>query len=142
MTVKQIMTGLKDKPGELSRIVAQLYENDVNIIAFWVGPEETTPTLTLRFIASSPNAAKSVLTGLGCRVKTKNVIAAQVPDHPGGLNSVLKLLHSANINIVHIYPCLQTLQPTLILEVDKIKPAVKVLESNWIKLYDDKLYDL
>jgi hypothetical protein len=140
MTVKQIMTGLKDKPGELSRIVAQLYENDVNIVAFWVGPEETAATL--RFIASSPNTAKSVLTGMGCKVKTKNVIAAQIPDHPGGLNSVLKLLHSANVNIVHTYPCLQTPQPTLILEVDKIKPAVKVLQSNWIRLYDDKLYNL
>ena len=138
MTVRQIVTELKDKPGELSRIVAQLYENDVNIIAFWVGPEETTATL--RFIASSPNTAKSVLTGLGCKVKTKNVIAAQVPDHPGGLNSVLKLLHSANINIAHIYPCLQTPHPTLILEVDKIKPAVNILQSNWIKLLDNKIY--
>jgi hypothetical protein len=138
MTVKQIVTGLKDKPGELSRIVAQLYENDVNIIAFWVGSEETTATL--RFIASSPDTAKSVLTGMGCKVKTKNVIAAQVPDHPGGLNSVLKLLHAANINIVHIYPCLQTPRPTLILEVDKIRPAVKILQSNWINLLDKKIY--
>ncbi|MBW1744091.1 MAG: hypothetical protein JRJ47_11815 [Deltaproteobacteria bacterium] len=140
MTVKQIVTGLKNKPGELSRIVARLYENDVNVIAFWVGPEDKTATL--RFIASSPNAAVSVLTGLGCKAKTKDVIAAQVPDHPGGLNSVLKLLHSANINIVHMYPCLQTPQPTLILEVDKIKPAVKVLQSNWINLYDKKIYNL
>jgi hypothetical protein len=140
MTVKQIVTVLKNKPGELSRIVAQLYENDVNIIAFLVSPEDKTATL--RFIASSPNAAISVLTGLGCKTKTKEVIAAKVPEHPGGLNSVLKVLHSANINIVHMYPCLQTPQPTLILEVDKIKPAVKVLQSNWINLYDNKLYNL
>jgi hypothetical protein len=140
MTVKQIVTGLKNKPGELSRIVAQLYENDVNVIAFWVGPEDKTASL--RFIASNPNAAISVLTGLGCKTKTKDVIAAQVPNHPGGLNSVLKLLHSANINIVHMYPCLQTPQPTLILEVDKTKQAVKILQSNWINLYDKKIYQL
>jgi hypothetical protein len=140
MTVKQIITELKNKPGELSRIVAQLYENDVNIIAFSVNPEDTTATF--RFIASSPDAAISVLTGIGCKTKTKSVIAAQVPNHPGGLNSVLKLLSSANINIVHMYPCLQTPQPTLILEVDKIKPAVKALQSNWIKLYDKKIYNL
>jgi hypothetical protein len=140
MTVKQIVIGLKDKPGELSRIVAQLYENDVNIIAFWVGAAETAASL--RFVASSPNAAMSVLTGLGCKAKTKNVIAAQVPDHPGGLNSVLKILHAAGINIVHVYPCLQTPHPTLILEVDKIKSAVKALQSNWIKLYDKQIYNL
>lgn len=140
MTVKQIVIGLKDKPGELSRIVAQLYENDVNVIAFWVGPENKTDSL--RFIASDPKATISVLTGLGCRAKTKDVIAAQVPDHPGGLNSILKLLLSANINIAHIYPCLDTPEPIVILEVDKTKQAVKVLEDNWIRLYDESIYKL
>ncbi|MBW1859211.1 MAG: amino acid-binding protein [Deltaproteobacteria bacterium] len=140
MTVKQIVVGLKNKPGELSRIVGQLYENDVNIIAFWVGPEDKTASL--RFIASDPKAAIAVLTGLGCKAKTKDVIAAQVPDHPGGLNSVLKLLHSANIDIVHMYPSLQTPEPILVLEVDKTKQAVKVLQSNWINLYDKKIYKL
>ena len=138
MTVKQIVIGLKNKPGELSRIVAQLYENDVNIIAFGVGTEDKTASL--RFIASNPNAAVSVLTGLGCKAKTKDVIAAEVPNHPGGLNSGLKVLHSANINIVHMYPSLQTPKPILILVVDKTKQAVKVLQSNWIKLCDKRLY--
>jgi hypothetical protein len=140
MTVKQIIIGLKDKPGELSRIIAQLYENDVNVIAFWVGCENKTGTL--RFVASDPKATMSVLTGLGCKATTKDVIAAQVPDHPGGLNSILKVLLSANINIAHIYPCFQTSEPILILEVDKTKAAVQVLQNNWIRLYDERVYKL
>lgn len=140
MTVKQIVLGLKNKPGELSRIVAQLYENDVNVIAFWVGSEEKTASL--RFVASDPNAAISVLTGLGCKANTKDVIAVQVPNHPGGLNSVLKILHSEDIDIVHMYPSLHTPEPILILEVDKTKQAVKALHNNWMKLYDKKIYNL
>jgi hypothetical protein len=112
----------------------------VNVTAFWVGAENKKATL--RFITSDPKAAVSVLTGLGCKAKTKDVIAAQVPDHPGGLNSILKVLEGAKINILHIYPCLETKDSILILEVDKTKKAVKVLEDNWITLYNERVYHL
>ena len=140
MTVKEIVLGVKNRPGELSRIIGHLYENDVMVPAFWVGTENRKATL--RFIASDPEAALSVLTGLGFKAKTMDVIAARVPDHPGGLNTILKLLYSANIDILHIYPCLETRDPILILEVDKTKQAVKVLKNNWINLYDERVYNM
>jgi hypothetical protein len=140
MTVKEIVIGVKNRPGELSRITGHLYENDVRVSAFWVGAENKKAIL--RFIASDPEVAMSVLTGLGFTAKTVDVVAARVPDHPGGLNAILKLLQSANINILHIYPCLETPDPALILEVDKTEEAVKVLKNNWISLYDEKIYNL
>ena len=140
MTLKDIILGVKNRPGELSRIIGHLYENDVKVPAFWVGTENKKATL--RFIASDPQAALSVLTGLGFKAKTIDVIAARVPDHTGGLNTILKLLHSANIDILHIYPCLETRDPILILEVDKTKQAVKVLKNNWINLYDERIYNM
>ena len=139
MTVKEIVLGVKNRPGELSRIIGHLYENDIKVPAFWVGTENKKATL--RFIASDPEAVLSVLTGLGFKAKTMDVIAARVPDHPGGLNTILKLLHSANIDILHIYPCLETRDPILILEVDKTKEAVKVLKNNWINLCDERIYN-
>jgi hypothetical protein len=139
MTVKEIVLGVKNRPGELSRIIGHLYENDIKIPAFWVGTENKKATL--RFIASDPEAVLLVLTGLGFKAKTMDVIAARVPDHPGGLNTILKLLHSANIDILHIYPCLETRDPILILEVDKTKEAVKVLKNNWINLCDERIYN-
>jgi hypothetical protein len=140
MTVKEIVLGVKNRPGELSRIIGHLYENDVMVPAFWVGTENRKATL--RFIASDPEAALSVLTGLGFKAKTMDVIAARVPDHPGGLNTILKSLHSANIDILHVYPCLETRDPILILEVDKTNEAVKVLKNNWINLYDERIYNM
>ena len=140
MTVKEIVLGVKNRPGELSRIIGHLYENDVMVPAFWVGTENRKATL--RFVASDPEAALSLLTGLGFKAKTMDVIAARVPDHPGGLNTILKLLYSANIDILHIYPCLETRDPILILEVDKTKQAVKVLKNNWINLYGERIYNM
>lgn len=140
MTVKELVLDVKDRSGELAGIIGRLYENDVKVRAFWVGSEKKKATL--RLVTSDPKAAISVLTGLGCKVKMNDVIAAQVPDHPGGLNSFLKLLENAEIDIRHIYPCLETEHTILILEVDKTKKAVNVLEENWIHLYDEKIYRL
>lgn len=140
MTVKELVLKLKNRPGELADIVAHLYENDVKIPAFWLSGEKKNGTL--RFIASDPKAAVSVLTGLGCEADVTDVLAVEVPRHPGGLNSLLKLLAGAKINILHIYPCLETDSPVLILHVDKTEEAVKVLETNWIRLYDERIYRL
>jgi hypothetical protein len=140
MTIKELVLKIQDRPGELARIIGHLYENDVKVSAFWVGAENKKGTL--RFIASDPGAAVSVLTGLGFNVATMDVIAAQVPDHPGGLNSILRILESEKVNILHIYPCLQTKDPVLILEVDKAEEAVTALTTNWINLYDERLYNL
>jgi hypothetical protein len=140
MTIKELVLRIQDRPGELSRIIGHLYENDVKVPAFWVGAENKKGTL--RFIASDPEAAVSVLAGLGFEVATIGVIAAQVPDHPGGLNTILRILESQKINILHIYPCLQTRDSVVILEVDKIEKAVTALTTNWINLYDERLYHL
>ena len=140
MTIKEVVSKVKNRPGELVRIVGHLYENDVNLSAFWVGTENKKATL--RFITSDPESAVSVLTGLGLKTTTLDVIAAQVPDHPGGLNTILKILESSDINILHIYPCLETKDSVLILEVDKTEDAVNVLKNNWINLYDERLYNM
>ena len=138
MTIKELVLSVQNRPGELAHIVGRLRENDVTVPAFWVGAEKKKSTF--RFIASDPETAISVLTGLGFKVTTVDVIAAQVPDHPGGLNTILRALQSEEINILHIYPCLGS--QVLILEVDRTEDAVKVFENNWIKLYDKTLYDL
>ena len=140
MTVKEIILGVKDRPGELSRIIGHLYENDVKVAAFWVGTENKKASL--RFIASDPEAALLVLTGLGFKAKTMDVVAAKVPDHPGGLNTILELLQATKIDILHVYPCLESRDPILILEVDNTGEAVKVLKNNWISLYDERVYNM
>jgi hypothetical protein len=140
MTIKEVVLKVENRAGELARVVGDLYENDVQVIAFWVGTEKKKATL--RFITSDPKSATSVLTGLGLKVETSEVIAAQIPDHPGGLNTILKILQARDINILHIYPCLQTQDAVLILEVDKTGEAVTALENNWIRLYDERLYNM
>ncbi len=134
MTVKEITLNIENTPGELARIVGHLYENDVNVSAFWVG--EGKKEAPFRFVTKDPASAMSILTGLALDAAVSEAIAAQVPNHPGGVNSLLRVLQSAGINILHMYPCLDTGDAVMILDVDKKDAAVGVLKENWIKLYD------
>jgi len=138
--ITEIVLEIDNRAGEFSRIIAHLYDNDVNVSAFSV--EAKGDTAKLRLITSNPESAMSVLTGLNVEVDTAEVLAVQVPKHPGGLNSVLKVLSGAGIDIVHVYPCLNTADTILILKVDDPEKAAQALKDNWIKIYDKRLYKL
>jgi len=140
MMIKEIVLEIEDRPGEFSRIISHLYENDINVSAFSVESKRTKAQL--RLITSDPESTLSVLTGLNVQATPAEALAVQVPDHPGGLNSVLKILSSANLNIVHIYPCFNTAEAILILTVDDPERAIKALKDNWVKIYDERLYKL
>ena len=51
------------------------------------------------------------------------MLAVETPDHPGGLNAVLKPLRSAGINVHYLYPHLGRVsdQAIVILGVDRTK---------------------
>ena len=52
MTVKEIVLVVKDRPGELARIIGRLFENDVQVPAFWIGTDNKKATI--RMITSDP----------------------------------------------------------------------------------------
>jgi hypothetical protein len=86
-----------------------------------------------------------VLRSHGYSVKETDVLAVEVPDHPGGLKAVLKPLREAKINVTFFYPYLgrgESGQPVVILGVDKIEEAVKLLEKNWVHTFGDEIYSL
>ncbi|MBW1824656.1 MAG: hypothetical protein JRI87_08845 [Deltaproteobacteria bacterium] len=71
-------------------------------------------------------------------------MAVETPDHPGGLNAVLKPLKDANINVHYLYPYLGRVsdQAIVILGVDKTEEAEKVLKQNWVHTLGKEIYDL
>jgi hypothetical protein len=72
-----------------------------------------------------------------------DVLAVETPNHPGGLNAVLRPLKEVSINVKYLYTCLGTGEKTvLIVGVDKMDEAVQVLKKNWVHMYDQELYTL
>jgi len=146
MTVKEINLLLSNEPGQLSLVSDILGSSGVNIVAFYVSTEGDTGSL--RFVANDPERAATVLKARGYNVSVDEVIACETPNHPGGLNSILKPLRKEKINVDYIYPCLSRLgaSPTAILILgiasqDKEK-TVRILKDNWIRLIDEDLYRL
>lgn len=143
MSVKQISISLENVPGKFLEVSERLGTEGINIRAISVA--DTSDVSTVRFVADAPEKCINVLRSHGYSVKETDVIAVEVPDHPGGLQAVLKPLNGANINVHYLYPFLgrgESGQPIVILGVDKTEEAVKVLKKNWVHTFGKEIYAL
>ena len=143
MSVTQISVSLENVPGKFLEISELLRTERINIRAISVA--DTTDISTVRFVTDNINKTVSVLRSHGCVVKETTVIAVEVPDHPGGLQAVLKPLQEANINVTYFYPYLgrgDSGQPIVIVGVDRTEEAIDVLKSNWVHVFDEEIYSL
>ncbi|MBS3919073.1 MAG: amino acid-binding protein [Deltaproteobacteria bacterium] len=141
MPVKQISVSLENVPGKLSEMSDYLGENGINIIA--VSVVDASDVSAIRFVASDPEKAANVLRTHGYSIKITEVLAVEAPNHPGGLNAVLKPLKEVSINVNYLYTCLGRGEKTvLIVGVDQMEEAIQVLKKNWVHMFDDELYKL
>jgi hypothetical protein len=139
MPVKQISVSLENVPGKLSEVSDYLGDNGINIIALMIA--DTADISAIRFVPSDVEKAVNVLRTHGYSVKVTEVLAVEAPNHPGGLNAVLKPLKDMKINVNYLYTCLGKGEKTvLIMGVDKMEEAIQVLKKNWVHMYDEELY--
>lgn len=141
MPVKQISVSLENTPGKLSEVSDFLGENGINIIALSVA--DTADISAIRFVGNDPEKAANVLRSHGYSIKMTDVLAVEAPNHPGGLNAILRPLREVSINVNYLYTCLGTGEKTvLIMGVDKMEEAIQVLKKNWVHMLDEDLYTL
>lgn len=137
MPIKQISVELENKPGKLSKISEFLGRERVNIKA--ISASSTAETSTVHFVVDDPEKAINIFKTRGYQVKEAEVLAVETPDHPGGLNAVLKPLREASINVIYLYPYigLSGKNAIIILGVDKTAEAIEVLKANWVQILEE-----
>ncbi|MFC1966582.1 amino acid-binding protein [Chloroflexota bacterium] len=143
MSVTQISISLENVPGKFLEVSEILRTERINIRAISVA--DTADISTVRFVTDNPSKTAAVLRSHGYAVKETNVLAVEVPDHPGGLEAVLKPLKAANINVTYFYPYLgrgDSGQPIVILGVDKTEEAMEVVRNNWVHIFGEEIYSL
>ena len=142
MPVKEISFTLENVPGKLSEVSDYLGENGIDIIALNV--VNKADISAVRLVARDPEKAINVLKSHGYSVQITDVLAVEAPNHPGGLNAVLRPLKKVSINISHLYACLggRGEKTVLIIGVDKVPEAIEALKKNWVNMYDEELYGL
>jgi len=140
--LKQISVVLKNVPGQLADLSELLGKEGVNIRAISVA--DTSEVSTVRIVVDEPAKALNILKGHKFQVYENEVLAVETPDHPGGLNAVVNPLKEGKINVHYLYPFLGRAsdQAIVILGVDKIKEAEKVLKSNWVHTFGREIYNL
>jgi hypothetical protein len=143
MRIKQISVVMENIPGKLSEISDVLGAEGINIRAITVA--DTSDLTTVRMIVDDPAKAILVLESKGYNIRQREVLAVETPDHPGGLNAVLRPLRDSQINVHYLYPYIGRIKDNaiLILGVDKIDEALVILTQNWVHLISErKLYSL
>jgi len=141
MPVRQISLSLENTPGQFSTVIDFLGEDGINVIALSVA--DAADVSAVRFVASDPDKAISVLKSHGYSAKLKEVLAVEAPKHPGGLNAILRPLKAANINVNYLYTCMSRGDNTVfVVDVDKMDEAITVLRKNWVNLLDEDLYSM
>jgi hypothetical protein len=130
-------------PGTFLGISECLGDEGINIRAISVA--DTSKISTVRFVTDDPVKTANVLKSNGYKTHIDEVIAVEIPDHPGGMRAVLKPLNAAKINVLYFYPFQgrgEDWQPIVILGVDRTEDAVEILHKNWVKTFGDEIYSL
>ncbi len=142
MVIKQLSVSLDNVPGTLSTISEILGREGVNIRAISVA--DTSDISTVRFVVDDPEKGKNILVGNGHTPKETDVLAVEIPDHPGAMNAVLKPLKAAGINVHYLYPHLGRIgkNAIVILGVDKTDDAQATLAQNWVKTLGREVYNV
>jgi hypothetical protein len=140
-TIKEIGLVAENGSDTLSLVSELFDDNGIRMIGFYVHNEGKK--CGLRIVVDDPEKAENILNTAGYNPKVTDVIACELPDHPGGLSAILNPIKSANIHMDYIYPCLGTGETTiLIIVTSALKEALGVMEENWIRVFGSELYSL
>jgi hypothetical protein len=143
MSVTQLSVDVENTPGKLFAVCQVLSSEGINIRA--ISFAATSDLSTVRFVTDNPVKTTNVLKSHDYAVKEAEVIAVEVPDHPGGLLALLKPLRASGINLLYLYPYLgrgASGQAIVIVGVDKTQEAIEVLAKNWVKTFGKEIYAL
>ncbi len=142
-TVKEICINLTNTPGSLSNLTELMGANGINILALTV--RTTGAEGDLSFVVSDPARAISVLQSAGFSPRDREIIAAEAPNHPGGLNAILRPLKRKGVNVDYLYSCIGCYgagdRSIILLGVSDLMAAHEALSSEWIKMYGQELYE-
>ena len=130
MKAEQLSVFLENRAGRLAEVTHTLAEAGVNIRALSLA--DTSDFGILRLIVCDPDLAKQTLKEKGFTLGRTSVVAVEVPDRPGGLDSVLQLVSKHDINVEYMYAFLQREKggAILIFRFDKVDQAIELLKEN------------
>ena len=130
MSLNQISVFLENKPGRLQALTDILAGKNVNMRALSLA--EASDFGIVRLIVDDLEAAKTMLTEEGFIYTVTKVLGAAIPDEPGGLSCVLRVLSGAGVNVEYMYAFLggkKAAHAYMIFHVQSPETAVAALDE-------------
>lgn len=134
MYVKQISVFIENTPGRLADFTRLLGENQIDLVSLSIA--DTTHFGILRGIVADYERAEKLIGEAGYTVRLTDVLAASVPDVPGGLAKVLGMLSENGISIEYLYSFVRNAgkNALIIFRVEELDKAAQVLKDNGVRL--------
>lgn len=127
--IKQLSVFIANESGRVSEVTGILGDAGINIRGFSVS--DTADYGILRLVVDLPDQAFDLLTEAGFTVRLDDVICIDLPDIPGGLSAVLKVVADAGVNIEYVYSLIATF---VVLNVGDADRALRLLSGRPVKL--------
>ena len=129
MKVHQLSVFIENKAGRVSEVTESLGDQGVNIRGFSVS--DTADYGILRLVVDDPERGHEVLSDAGFTVKESEVICIKLPDEPGSLANVLKVVSDAGVNIEYVYSLISTY---VVINVGDADRALQLLSDQPVQL--------
>ena len=132
MLIKQLSVFLEDRSGRLTDLTQILAEHEINIAALSLA--ETADYGIVRMVVGKPDIAEKFLREAGFSVRLTDAVCVNMPDRPGALHEVLKILADNAINVDYMYAFSNKEVALAVIRAADIGQVVDVLEKNEMEL--------
>lgn len=141
MAIKQLSVFLENKKGRLWKSLNTLKDENIDIRALSIA--DTSDFGILRMIVSDPVKAQKLLEK-EFAVSLADVLAIEVEDQPGGLESALSLLNDNDVNVEYIYAFVEkkTSKALVVLRTEDNDLSLKLLKDNGFSVIEDEAYNI
>ncbi len=127
--IKQLSIFIENKVGTTQEVTELLCGANINMRAFLVF--DTTEFTIMRTIVDDVDKAQKLLEENGFFFKVIDVLGIEIPDIPGAINSLLKVLRDENFSVNYIYTLVirEERTPLIVTDVGDNESAERMLKS-------------
>ena len=136
MIAYQLSIFAENKPGKLAHVTSVLARENISIRATTISTSDTFGVISL--IVDDPKRAEAALTKAEMTVHLRGVLAILIPDKPGGLDKLTRLLEDEGVNINNAYGFVleSAKKAVFVVDVDQMEKTEKLLETHGFQTMD------
>lgn len=137
MKLHQLSVFVENSPGHLRAPCQALADAGISLVTLSLA--DTAQYGILRLIVRDWQRARAVLDAAGYVTKVTEVLAVEVPDRPGGMADVLRVLEEASINVDYMYAFTEKRddKAVLIFRFENPDAAIEALRDSAVNVISD-----